>query len=263
MPQYGYYPRNCHVSTVYWDAVTRKYPESGTTNLDRQIARGLKKSDRIVVWFDENKRDLEMHYPGLSEKAIVLPFGVDLKAYFGEPRGSTSKSSVYDLIYVASSQPRKRLDSFLEICVTLVQEEKVSKICLVTNSVGKAFAEEKFPELKPHLTIESGVDRQRLRELYMSSKFLLNTSEYEGLGLPNLESVYLGTPVICRDIPIFREIFSTSCVYFKGDFTDNICMIGDTLDENLTDREGLWRRQYGDLQAYFDFETCYSRIAGK
>jgi glycosyltransferase involved in cell wall biosynthesis len=43
---------------------------------------------------------------------------------------------------------------------------------------------------------------------------LVSPSLYEGMGLPPLEAMYLGTPAIVSDIPVYREIYTGSSAQF-------------------------------------------------
>lgn len=50
-------------------------------------------------------------------------------------------------------------------------------------------------------------------DLVQHANALINTSMYEGFGMPNLEALALGVPVICSDIEVFREISGSCATY--------------------------------------------------
>jgi len=58
------------------------------------------------------------------------------------------------------------------------------------------------------------VDRNTLLEYLYNSKALIMPSEYEGFGIPPLEALYLGKPVIVSDIEVFKEIYKDLPVAF-------------------------------------------------
>jgi len=60
-----------------------------------------------------------------------------------------------------------------------------------------------------------GVPDKRLREMYQSSAALVYPSLDEGFGIPPLEAMSYGLPVIASDIPVFRELFSTAPLYIS------------------------------------------------
>ena len=54
-----------------------------------------------------------------------------------------------------------------------------------------------------------------LAQLYTHAKVLIMPSLMEGFGLPPLESLTCGTPVLVSDIPAFREILGEWAMYFN------------------------------------------------
>lgn len=68
------------------------------------------------------------------------------------------------------------------------------------------------------------ISDSRLKELYSSSKVLVQPSSYEGFGMPPLEAMTVGTPAIISDIPVFKEIYSNfPVVFFKVNDSEDLC----------------------------------------
>jgi len=59
------------------------------------------------------------------------------------------------------------------------------------------------------------VDDGELSWLYDSAKALILPSYAEGFGLPIVEAAMRGRPVICSDIPVFREVGREGAIYFR------------------------------------------------
>jgi len=57
-----------------------------------------------------------------------------------------------------------------------------------------------------NLTIKEKLSDEELVLMFQSSKLLVMASESEGFGVPILEAQFLGIPVVCSDIPVFREV---------------------------------------------------------
>lgn len=68
----------------------------------------------------------------------------------------------------------------------------------------------------------SGATNQQVYQLLSTSRLLVSPSRYEGFGLPPLEALSLGTPVLISDIPAHREVYGGSpASYFRvGDVGD-------------------------------------------
>ncbi len=61
------------------------------------------------------------------------------------------------------------------------------------------------------------IDKEILNSYLANAYALIQPSTYEGFGLPPLESMNLGTPVILSDIPVFKEIYSPfPVIFFKN-----------------------------------------------
>ena len=59
-----------------------------------------------------------------------------------------------------------------------------------------------------------GISDEYLENIYAAATYLIAASEDEGFGLPIVEALQRGLPVICSDIPVFREIGEDNVRYF-------------------------------------------------
>jgi len=62
----------------------------------------------------------------------------------------------------------------------------------------------------------NGIDDEYLKRVYETSTCLIAASINEGFGLPLIEAAQYGSPMIARDIEIFREVAGDYAYYFKG-----------------------------------------------
>jgi glycosyltransferase involved in cell wall biosynthesis len=58
------------------------------------------------------------------------------------------------------------------------------------------------------------VTSQKLSSQYQKADILVIPSKYEGFGLPVIEGLKRGLPVICSDIPVFHEVADPAALYF-------------------------------------------------
>lgn len=68
--------------------------------------------------------------------------------------------------------------------------------------------------LQEHVKILGFIPDNDLVILYNTAKLFVHPSNWEGFGLPILEAMACGLPIICSDIPAFREIAADAAVYF-------------------------------------------------
>lgn len=65
-----------------------------------------------------------------------------------------------------------------------------------------------------NITYHTNLSPCKLNELYRNAVALIFPSFEEGFGIPLLEAVSVDLPVLCSDIPIFREIMGDQAIYF-------------------------------------------------
>lgn len=81
----------------------------------------------------------------------------------------------------------------------------------------------------PKIHFTGYLDNKKLVDILRTSKALVLPSRYEGLGLPPMEALYLGTNAIISDIPVFKEIYSKLPVtFFRKDNVSDLseCLLG-------------------------------------
>jgi len=126
--------------------------------------------------------------------------------------GGASRTT--DLLHVSSTIARKRIDVLLTI-VASVREQR-SDVRLVR--VGGPFTAEQR-RLARELGIEDAIvvlpflDRSTLAAVYRRCAVVLLPSEREGFGLPVLEALACGTPIVASDIDALREVGGTAVDY--------------------------------------------------
>lgn len=72
-------------------------------------------------------------------------------------------------------------------------------------------------DLTPHVKFWQNVPEAELRNLYASASLFVFPSLLEGFGLPVLEAMACGTPVICADNTSLPEVAGTAAYYFKAE----------------------------------------------
>jgi glycosyltransferase involved in cell wall biosynthesis len=71
--------------------------------------------------------------------------------------------------------------------------------------------------LQDRVTVLSEVDDEALPGLYAGCALVVFPSRYEGFGIPLLEAMAARRPLVCSDIPVFRELTEGRLAYFRAD----------------------------------------------
>ena len=161
----------------------------------------LRRADRIIAISAHTAGDL-MRVAGVPASRIdVIHHGVD-PVYFERPDTlgdpATSAQRPY-LLAVGGVSPRKNGRRVIEAFGRWRARggDRSSYQLLVTGtSLDPAYAAAAAPPLPDGVKLLGHVDDARLRSLYADARVLLFPAVYEGFGLPILEAMASGTPVV-------------------------------------------------------------------
>jgi glycosyltransferase involved in cell wall biosynthesis len=168
-------------------------------------------------------------YVGYNEKNIVKSyFGIDKELLNATDLPKLEKK--YDVIYVGHFEKRKNHAPLLH---AIARVNKDLKVKLIGYDTGLQSSLEKLAsELGlTNTTFESVNNDTLLWQYYRESKVFVYPSIYEGFGIPTIEALVLGVPVICSDIPVFHEIGGDLVNYFDPQDPEDIARkLQKTLD---------------------------------
>lgn len=123
------------------------------------------------------------------------------------------------LLHVGSTVPRKRIDLLLRIFAAVREQSEhpgLQKAKLVR--VGGVLTPQQSAEagrlgILEHIVQLPFLSREALAAVYRRSDLALLPSEVEGFGLPVIEAMACGCPVIATDMPVFREVGGPAAVF--------------------------------------------------
>lgn len=88
------------------------------------------------------------------------------------------------------------------------------------------------PDYNKRIFHFEGLNDNAITYLYQHAKFLVFGSYTEGYGLPLIEAIMRGTPVLASDIPVSREVVGNYCEYFEQDNVSDLCSKVKFYNEN-------------------------------
>jgi glycosyltransferase involved in cell wall biosynthesis len=165
------------------------------------VPRGLRRADVVLTPSRATADRLCERYGLAPERVMVTPLGVD--AAWAEAR--PTRQGTY-LLAVGTVEPRKGLDVLLD-ALRLLHDRRADVPPLVI--VG---AQGWGPELDRRGLPETAVispgwlDTGELMGLVAGAQALVFPSRDEGFGLPPLEAMAAGVPVLASDLPVTREV---------------------------------------------------------
>jgi glycosyltransferase involved in cell wall biosynthesis len=163
------------------------------------VPRAVRRADRVLAVSERTKRDLVELYDVEPDKVTVTPHGVD--AAFSPGDGTHDGF----LLFVGAVQARK------DPLAALAAANAVGLPLVVAGP-------EKEPALARELRargadVRGWVEKPELAELYRRAAAVVLPSRYEGFGVPVLEAMASGTPVVLSDDAALREVAGDAGVY--------------------------------------------------
>jgi glycosyltransferase involved in cell wall biosynthesis len=206
-------------------ASTRAWPIRAIKQLGFRLVldHTVKAARRICVPTEFVRQDLEHLYPKAMGKVVVTGEGVtsfDVKRITQNvnlDEGSVDEGRF--LLYVGSAYPHKRLDLLLDAWAELSRLDSGLELVLAGEMdvfMQKLKAMSKERNL-PRVRFLGRVTDQELSGLYQEASSLVFPSDFEGFGLPPLEALVQGCPVVSSDAGPMPEVLGKKgVIYFKS-----------------------------------------------
>ena len=208
-----------------------------STNIDRWLRVLGRQADRCICISNAVAKDLahelQARTSGTVPVIATIPLGCDLGASFPSQGLPSNVEDIrawlrrYKVVLaVGTIEPRKGYHRLLETMSFHWTASPSSNLGLLivgrrgwkTHSLQARILE--HPEHGKRLLWLDEVSDELLEEVYKSAAGMVAMSYGEGFGLPLMEALAHGLPVLARDLPVFREIGGAFFDYFDYDATE-------------------------------------------
>jgi glycosyltransferase involved in cell wall biosynthesis len=247
--------------------------------LVERVLKGLRRAAIVVCDSETVRAELLQHALVPEDRVVVVPIGVHA-SFCTTPDADadaaaaalTAGSSGAGLLHVGSTIPRKRIDVLLKA----VNRVAALHPDVTLWRVGGRFTPAQLElvrelGLADRITVMPFVNRAVLAALYRRATLVLLPSEREGFGLPVVEAMACGTPVLASDLPVLREVGGEAAEYCAagspGAWADRVLSL---LDERASSPERWASRRTAGIEraALFSWERygaamsqVYARVA--
>jgi glycosyltransferase involved in cell wall biosynthesis len=202
---------------------------------------GARRANAITAISQATADDLGRRFPETLRKTTVTPlaadprFGADTAVPAGEIAARHGITGPY-VLAVGTLEPRKNLPRLIEAFATLPADVRGDHVLALVGAAGWETAGTlrsitAHPELVHALGHVSDAD---LNGLYRGAAMFAYPSLYEGFGLPVLEAMTAGTPVLTSDVSSLPEVAGDAALYCNP---LDVGSIRDGLARGLGDRD--------------------------
>jgi glycosyltransferase involved in cell wall biosynthesis len=258
------------VATIY-DAIPLAHPAWTNPRL-RSLKNWLlrtsaESADRVIAISHAAVSELVDHYRIPRERIRVVPLGVHSRwfekmdeKFVNEVLAKYRLEPGY-ILHVGTLQPRKNLEKLLAAYEALPQHVQAARQLVLVGKYG--WGAEKLRE-KLELQRAMGrivwldyVNEAELGALYQRAGLFAYPSLAEGFGLPVVEALACGLPVVANDLPVLRE---TADCYAEFADANDVSDLAAAILRAQEHRDSPERRQERQQHARrFDWKTCARR----
>lgn len=185
------------------------------------VRRGLRRASQIQAVSDSTRSDVERIVRDVPTTTVHNP----LAPRFADAAASIESSRLAAppfVLIVSSSGWRKRRGHALAVWQRLRSDPHMSSLRVIVVGAPLIPSElESVPPADRHLVeVETHITDSALAGLYSAALAVIQVSLYEGFGWPIVEGNSLGTPAICSDLPVFREV-GDGAIFIHDDLENN------------------------------------------
>ncbi|MCL4353983.1 glycosyltransferase family 4 protein [Patescibacteria group bacterium] len=243
------------LSYVYFPQLFNKDDLYQLNNWTRYSAR---RSAKVFTISNSSRNDIIKEYKIEPEKVIVTHLGIK------ENQDSKTKSlNMQDLnkkfgikgkyiLFVGTLQPRKNISKLIEAFSMIKDRKDLSLV--VVGKKGWMYEEilaapDKFG-VKENVLFLDYVDDSDLPSLYKNAECFVLPSLYEGFGLPILEAMKFGCPVLASNVSSLPEAGGDAAIYFDPNSAQDIAKNLESITQNPKLREEMVKKGYEQIKKF-------------
>ncbi len=221
----------CRVLTHIHDLLPLTAPEDHPSLRDaivRWLTPGtLRRSNHILTVSESVKQEIARLYPQTHDKITAVPNGI-FNGHF-VPSAQRTRQAIHQrlgltgeyVFYLGAISPRKNLELMIRGWAEYlkIRPQSPLKLAIAGMSRDRAFSD-RIKRLTHELGLDSTIvwagftSESESLSLLQQARLFLAPSRGEGFDLPALEAMACGTPVLCSELPVHRELLGEAAHYF-------------------------------------------------
>ncbi len=174
----------------------------------RFLIPSICKNSKLILTISEfSKSEICLNYKIPTTKVKIIPNGIPFIA-------DIAKHTIDGkyLLLIGGNNPRKNNNFILNQILAI---ENLGYYIIVLSNNRSVFVNNS-ETVHPSVRNLDYIESEDYYSLIRNASALIYPSLYEGFGIPILEALCLKTPVICSDLPVFKESFDEGPIYFKN-----------------------------------------------
>ena len=246
-----------------------QYFNNQKNHLLHRVVHSIDEGTWVFCISEATKNDLLNYNSKVDpQKVAVIPLGASDLFFQCQDmdilQTSKTKYGIPEKPYflsLSTLEPRKNIDSTIRAFVRMVRQENLHDINLVLVGTKGWDFDKIFDEisgcndLKDRIIVTGYVDDQDLAAIYSGALAFVYPSFYEGFGLPPLEAMQCGIPVITSNTSSLPEVVGDAGIQVDPEDNDGLCQAMLEMLNNAAFRQQLSKRSI-ERARLFSWEAC-------
>lgn len=224
------------------------HPQVRVDFMNRALPKTLQRADFLITDAESVRQEVIRHFDWPADKIAAVPLGVD-PIY--RPREASEVQDVLNALglgyeaytlFVGTVEPRKNLITLLTAYEQLPEKLRMQWPLVIAGNEGwnskDIHSRMERAATQGWLRYLSFVPQAQLPMLYAGARLFAYPSVYEGFGLPPLEAMASGVPVVCSSVSSMPEVVGEVALGFAPSDVQALCA---ALAQGLEDES--WRSQ--------------------
>lgn len=228
------------------------HPQERVRYFEAHLRDSLAQADRIITVSEAIRREAIEDFGISPERVVAIHNGVDVSRYCPQtPEALRAARLRWNLpehfvLFVGTLEPRKNLDTLLIAYETLPAAVRARYPLVIAGGKGWGTLPERFQCEEANIIRLGFVPESELPALYGAASLLAYPSWYEGFGLPVLEAMACGCPVVTSTDPALMEVSGDAALCVPPEDSQSLgkallMMLEDAEFRTRCIREGLHR----------------------
>ena len=193
------------------------HPKERVLFFNKYFKKSLQLADSVITPSEFTKKEIRNEYPQIDVPIHPIHLGFDKNLFFkhskDEVESLKNKLSLPEkyILFVGTSDPRKNIKSIIQSLVYL--PENIKLVCTGWSGWDSIKdIQQSTTIIKKRIVFTEYLTDQDLAVLYSGARVFVYPSFYEGFGLPVLEAMACGCPVVCSGRASLPEVVGNAAI---------------------------------------------------
>lgn len=244
-----------------YDMAYLKFPETlDPKNLKRILAGidySIRRSDHIITISENSKKEILEHFNIPQNKISIVSPATSIPENIIFTDEIYSKFNIINdefILYMGNLEPRKNIPRLIQAFYELKTKYNFSKKLVITGA--KSWLYESIFETVRNLNLQEDiiftgfVSEKEKFSLYKATSLFVYPSLYEGFGIPILEAMSVGTPVVCSNTSSMPEVGGEAAFYINPLDVNDIANGINTVLSNPFLQDSMIQKGYEQIKKF-------------